>query len=104
MNRRHFISLTLPATGAIMLAPGCLNRQALAEINQQFSGTPSFDQYDLVINGAGLAGYFAALHAAKSGQKVLVVEKRTSPGYEITAKKKLWLGTEGFDKLPHIVI
>lgn len=104
MNRRQFINLTLPATGAIMLGHSCLNSRALLEINQQFSGSPSFEQYDLVINGAGLAGYFAALSAAKSGKRVLVVEKRTSPGYEISAKKKLWLGSEGLDNLPQELI
>ncbi len=73
MDRRKFLRITLPATGAIMIAPGCLNGKILAEINQQFSGKSDFDQYDLVINGAGLVGYFAAIIAAKEGKKVLIL-------------------------------
>ena len=80
-----------------MLAPGVFNYQALAEVNRQFSGSPQFDVYDLVINGAGLQGYFAAIKAAETGLKVLITDKRTSPGYEITAKHRIWLGSEGLD-------
>src|SRR5690606_37093154 len=89
---------SLPATGAILLSPGLFNFQAFAEIQRQFTGEPDFQEYDLVINGAGLAGYFAANFAASKGLKVLIVEKRSSPGYEITAKRKLWIGSEGLDK------
>ena len=95
MKRREFLNLSLPATGAVFLAPGLFNMQAMAEINRQFSGKSNFEEYDIVINGAGLAGYFAAVHAAEKGKKVLIVEKRTSPGYEIAAKGKLWMGAEG---------
>ncbi|HLT08184.1 MAG TPA: FAD-dependent oxidoreductase [Cyclobacteriaceae bacterium] len=98
MNRRKFLNLSLPATGAVFLAPGMFNMQATAEINRQFSGKADFDEYDLVVNGAGLAGYFAAVHAAKKGKKVLLVDKRTSPGYEISAKRRLWLGAEGAER------
>ncbi len=104
MDRRKFLSITIPATGAIMMAPGCLNSRAIEEINQQFSGKCDFDQYDIVINGAGLGGYFAAINAAREGKRVLVIEKRTSPGYEITAKKRLWLGSHGFDRFPEELI
>ena len=97
MNRRDFISITLPATGAVLIYPGCINRQVSKEINQMFSGKSTFDQYDIVINGAGLAGYFIAINAARAGKKVLVTDRGTSPGYEIAAKKKLWLGLKGFD-------
>src|SRR5690606_12218491 len=51
-------------------------------------------------NGAGFAGYFAAIHAARKGLKVLIVEKRSSPGYDLSAKSRLWIGAEGFEKLP----
>ncbi|HYH57083.1 MAG TPA: FAD-dependent oxidoreductase, partial [Anseongella sp.] len=99
MKRREFLNITLPATGAVFLAPGLLNTQAMAEINRQFSGESDFDEYDLVVNGAGLSGYFAAVHAAQKGKKVLIVDKRTSPGYDIAAKSKLWLGAEGVEDL-----
>lgn len=99
MKRRDFLSITLPATGAVMIAPGLLNKQAFAEINRQFSGPTDFDQYDVVINGAGLAGYFAAIRASKLGKKVLVVERRTSPGYELASKGRPWLGADGLAEL-----
>ncbi len=99
MNRRKFLHISLPATGAILLAPGMINIQAHAEIYQQFSGESDFDTYDVVVNGAGISGYFAALHAAKEGRKVLIVDKRTSPGYDIYAKRKLWLDADGFEDL-----
>ncbi|WP_234733954.1 FAD-dependent oxidoreductase [Tellurirhabdus bombi] len=95
MNRRDFLNISLPATGAILVAPGFINKQTYLEMNQQFAGKSRFDEYDMVINGAGLSGYFAAVHAAKQGKKVLLVEKRSSPGYELFAKQKLWLGTDG---------
>jgi hypothetical protein len=99
MDRRKFLHLTLPATGAVFLSNSLLNQQAMAEISHQFDGSGSVESYDILINGAGLSGYFAALHAASKGKKVLLVEKRSSPGYEIAAKSRLWLGAEGFDKL-----
>ncbi len=97
MKRREFLNISLSATGAVFIPPGLVNLQAMAEINRQFSGNSSFAAYDLVVNGAGLSGYFAAVHAAQQGKKVLIVEKRTSPGYEMAAKGKLWMGAEGFD-------
>ena len=63
MKRRDFLSITLPATGVVLMTPALLNSQAFAEINRQFSGKSDFDAYDVVINGAGLSGYFAALEA-----------------------------------------
>ncbi|HLU90472.1 MAG TPA: FAD-dependent oxidoreductase, partial [Cyclobacteriaceae bacterium] len=95
MKRRDFLKTSLPATGAVFLAPGLINLQAMAEINRQFSGKSAFDEYDVVVNGAGLSGYFAAVHAAKKGKKVLIVDRRTSPGYEIFGKGKLWMSAEG---------
>lgn len=95
MKRRKFLSLSIPATGAIMMAPGLL--AARAEINRQFGGSPDFTSYDLLINGGGLGGYFAALHAVKSGKKVLLVEQRSAFGFEITAKNRLYLNKEGFN-------
>src|SRR3546814_5517731 len=99
MNRRNFIKLGVPATGAAIFAPSLL-AQAMSDIQRQFSGQANFDTYDVVINGGGLYGYFAALQAAKSGQKVLLVERRSSLGYELTAKSRYWLGTRGLEELP----
>lgn len=97
MNRREFLDISIPTAGIALIAPGLLNLQSCSEINRQFSGERAFNEYDVVINGAGLSGYFAAIHAVKKGKKVLIVEKRTFPGYEITAKKKLWLGAGGIN-------
>lgn len=98
MNRRDFFNISLPAAGAVMIAPAFLNYTSAKEISNQFSRIPDFDEYDLVINGAGLLGYFAAIQAAKKGLKVLLVEKRSSPGFDIAAKRKLWIGSDGFDR------
>jgi|GEM_PF-668161 len=98
MKRRDFLHISLPITGAALLAPGFINKQVFNEINHQFLGEDNFERYDLVINGAGLFGYFSAIEAAKQGKRVLIVDKRTSPGYEITAKKNLWLDETGLDR------
>jgi ribulose 1,5-bisphosphate synthetase/thiazole synthase len=81
MDRRKFLHLTLPATGAVFLTNSMLNGQAMAEIGQQFDGKNAVGSYDIVINGAGLSGYFAALHASSTGKKVLLVEKTVEPGF-----------------------
>ncbi|MEI6703711.1 MAG: FAD-dependent oxidoreductase, partial [Deltaproteobacteria bacterium] len=41
------------------------------------SGTTTFD---LIIIGAGPGGYVAAIRAAQLGMKVVVIEKRATPG------------------------
>ncbi len=98
MKRRDFLSLSLPATGAVMLAPGLLGASARAEINRQFSGQPQSGSYDLLVNGGGLAGYFAAIQAVQSGKRVLLVERRSALGYELTAKSRFFLDKAGFDQ------
>jgi hypothetical protein len=98
MNRRKFLNIAMPATGGILLAPGMMDIKALAEVNRQFTGKSDFDTYDIIINGAGFSGYFAALKAADAGKKVLLVEKRPTPGFEITAKKRLWINSKGVEK------
>lgn len=98
MKRRDFLNITIPATGAILMTAGPGRVRAMAEINRQFAGKPGFDEYDIVVNGAGLSGYFTAIHAARQKKKVLVVDRHTSPGYDLAAKGRLWIGAEGFDK------
>ncbi|MCC5928755.1 MAG: FAD-dependent oxidoreductase [Cyclobacteriaceae bacterium] len=97
MNRRDFLHKSIPLTGAVVIGPGFLSMQSFAEINRQFSGIEKFESYDLIVNGAGLYGYFTAINAAKLGHKVLIIERRTSPGYELAAKKQLWLKKSGFE-------
>lgn len=104
MNRRSFLNTALPAGGAVLLSNTLFNQQAFAEITRQFTQPADFDTYDLVINGAGLSGYCAALHAAEKELKVLIVERRTSPGFDLAAKSRLWLGAEGFENLPENLV
>ncbi len=96
ISRRNFINLGIPATGAVLLTPGLASAHLIQEIEGQFRGVTEISDYDVVINGAGLAGYFSAIAAAEKGLKVLIVEKRSFAGYEITAKRKLWLDKEGY--------
>lgn len=58
---------------------------------------PKNKVYDLIINGAGLDGYFSAIEASKKGLSVLILDKRTSPGYDIAAKRKLWIDDDGLE-------
>ncbi len=99
MNRRKFIANSLFATGGVLIGSNILHAEALKEINQQFSNDPINDGYDLVVNGAGLAGYYAAIEAARNGLRVLILDKRTSPGYDIAAKGKLWINSAGSGEL-----
>lgn len=61
------------------------------------NNVPATKTYDLIINGAGIDGYFLALEASQKGLHVLVLDKRTSPGYDIAAKRKLWIKNDGID-------
>jgi len=97
MNRRDFISISVPATSSLLLTPGFVDTDTFREIDYQFSGNEIIEEYDVIINGAGLQGYFAAMSAVQKGLKVLVVEKRPFPGYEITARGKLWINAEGYN-------
>src|SRR3546814_16124460 len=101
MNRRNFIKLGVPATGAAIFAPSLL-AQAMSDIQRQFSGQANFDTYDVVINGGGLYGYFAALQAAKSGHKVLLVERWSSLGSKLPTNRRISLGTRGLEDQPKI--
>jgi len=91
MDRRTFLNLSLPVTGAVMVTPALLNAQVRDEISARFSGNFRYGGYDVVINGAGLSGCFAAMEAAARGLRVLLTEKRSSPGFDLAAKKKLWI-------------
>ncbi len=99
MDRRQFLGITVPATGAILLAPSLMHT-VMGEINRPFTGGLGFDTYDVLVNGGGIRGYFAALAAKNAGKKVLLVERRSALGYEFVAKGRFWLGNEGLQQLP----
>lgn len=100
MKRRDFIHINVAALGGVIIGSHFSYTQAMEETSRSFEHTTGHDCYDLVINGAGLSGCFAAIEASRQGLKVLVTDKRTSPGFEITAKRKLWINTPGYEKWP----
>ena len=97
MKRREFISRGILTLGGVFIGQNISYAKALDEISDTFTNNPSHI-YDVVINGAGLNGFFTALEASRKGLKVLVLDRRTSPGFDIAAKRRLWIGAEGFDK------
>lgn len=100
MKRRDFIHINVAALGGVLIGSHFTYARAMEEISRSFGQTTGQDNYDLVINGAGLSGCFAAIEAAQKGLKVLVLDKRTSPGFDIAAKRKLWIHTAGHEKWP----
>ena len=71
--------------------------EAFDEIKISESPKGKEGAYDLIVDGAGMGGFYIALEAARQGMKVLVTDKRTSPGYDIAAKRRLWLSSEGIE-------
>ena len=100
MKRRDFIHIHIAAFGGMLIDNHFSYAQAMGEISQSFQHVKEQNGYDLIINGAGLSGCFVAIEAARQGMKVLVIDKRTSPGFDIAAKRKLWLNTAGYEKWP----
>ena len=96
MKRRDFLKSTLPA--AALMHAGLHGRFVQGE--PQEAKTPVDQPYDLIVIGGNLSGCFAALHAARMGLRVLLIERRTFLGTEITATMRPWLKRDGFQKLP----
>ena len=92
MKRRKFIKNSLAT--AVAVHPGFSSLVSAAE--GPVGSIPS-EGYDLIIHGGNLAGCFAAVHAAKRGWRVLLIEKRTVLGHEITAALRPWLNRDGFE-------
>lgn len=71
--------------------------EALKEIEKPVRAGGAGSSYDLIISGAGMAGFYIALEAARQGMKVLITDRRTTPGYDIASKRRLWLSREGIE-------
>lgn len=96
MERREFLKSAIPA--AALLHGGFEGLSLLA--NEKDGSNEDFDTYDLIVIGGSLFGCFAARRAARKGQRVLLIERRTFLGTEITAALRPWLhrrGWEAFD-------
>lgn len=100
MKRRDFIAANFALWGGVVIGDNITYADAIQELGKAFTSIDPEKGYDLIVNGAGFAGCFAALAAAGKGMRVLVVDKRTSPGFELAAKRQLWLKTEGKEKWP----
>ena len=46
---------------------------------------------DILVIGASLGGIASALQLAQAGKRVMMLESRTYPAYEITAQLRPWL-------------
>jgi flavin-dependent dehydrogenase len=60
--------------------------------------------YDVIVVGGSMAGCFAALHAAKRGSSVLLIESRTYLGREFTSTLRPWISIRGIDNVDQHVI
>ena len=98
MKRREFLNIGLLTLGGVLVGRNFAFADALTETQEVFRKADPVSSYDMIINGAGLCGFFIALEAVKKGLKVLIVDKRTSPGFDIAAKRKLWLSAEGLEE------
>ena len=78
-----------------MIGRNCLFADALREVSGNLQATTAEEGYDVVVKGAGILGVFAALSAAKRGLKVLIVDKRPNPAFEMASKFNLSLKSEG---------
>jgi flavin-dependent dehydrogenase len=55
------------------------------QLSQPTRSTPFTTHYDVTVLGGGLCGISTALALADAGKKVIVVERRAMPGWEVTA-------------------
>lgn len=98
MKRRDFITCNFAALGGVMIGKNRTYAEAISEFADIYKDIDHAEGYDLVVNGGGISGCFVALEAARKGFKVLLLDKRTALGFDITAKRKLWIKTNGCEK------
>ena len=97
MKRRQFINSGLLMAGGVLIGRNIAFAEALKEIKVPVRAGEAESSYDLIISGAGMAGFYIALEAARQGMKVLITDKRTTPGYDIASKRRLWLSRQGIE-------
>ncbi|MGZ7145883.1 MAG: NAD(P)/FAD-dependent oxidoreductase, partial [Halobacteriota archaeon] len=44
---------------------------------------PGPEDYDLIIVGAGPSGLFCAINSMQNGKKILIMERKNSPGHKL---------------------
>ena len=97
MKRREFITDSILAFGGLMLSRNFTYADVKKETSRLFS-TDAERGYDVVINSTGLAGAFMALSASQKGLRVLLVDRRTSVGWDMVDRFNLSLDKNGFEK------
>ena len=95
MKRREFLNIGLLTLGGVLVGRNFAFADALTETQEVFRRADPVSSYDMIINGAGLCGFFITLEAVKKGLKVLIVDKRTSPGFDIAAKENFGYQLKG---------
>ncbi len=96
IRRRTFLELAPSAAGLISTI-GCQGTETPSTNPVNSDTLP--ERYDIIILGGSITGCFAASFAAKNGMRTLLVERRSFLGYDITAKLRVWLNSDGYDTL-----
>ena len=96
MKRRDFLFTNIALFGGMLIGNDFSNLNALNDMSRTFKDVN--ENYDVIIYGASILGCFTAIKLAALGKNVLVIEKRTSLGYDISFKRKLWIKEKGIRK------
>jgi ribulose 1,5-bisphosphate synthetase/thiazole synthase len=110
ISRRAFLAAT---GGAVTLgplaacaaerpaAPGDRPADSVRTVHIGRPALPILRRAETVVVGGGFAGVSAAIHLARAGRKVVLVEPRTYLGRELTATLRPWLTRQ--DPLPEVL-
>ena len=83
MKRREFLNIGLLTLGGVLVGRNFAFADALTETQEVFRKADLVSSYDMIINGAGLCGFFIALEAVKKGLKVIIFGENSRPKYDI---------------------